>query len=572
MFIPTTAEEVRSLGWDGLDVILVSGDTYIDSPSMGMSIIGHVLIDAGYRVGIIAQPRIDSDDIARLGEPRLFWGISSGSVDSMVSNYNADRSRRKQDDLTPGGLSGARPDRACIAYTGLVRRFFKNTVPIVLGGLEASLRRVAHYDYWQNKIRRSLLFDAKADMILYGMGDISILSLADALSEKSGFTDLPGLCCVAREAPDDALELPSFEEVSSDLDAFQRMFMLFAANSQNSRGRRLSQKHGDRYLVHNPPARMLTEEELDAVYELPYERAVHPYYSRMGEVRALDTIRYSITTHRGCFGGCSFCSISIHQGGGIVSRSEDSILREAEAFTKDKNFKGVISDVGGATANMYGMKCRSMGDFAPCGKRRCLVPSVCRSLHVDHSRLLNLLKRLRSIPGIKHVFVASGIRYDLILQDETHGEAYLEELLHYHISGLMRLAPEHSSERVLELMGKPGFSKLAEFKKMFRKTAEKFHLKSDLSYYLMAAHPGCTVKDMQMLEKDMSEGGRPVPASVQIFTPTPSTYSTLIYHTGLDPATGASVFVEKDMGKKKKQKNLIRTYFNTKNKKSKSRS
>ncbi|MCL2026535.1 MAG: YgiQ family radical SAM protein [Leptospirales bacterium] len=552
MFIPCTTDELNALGWERLDVILVTGDAYIDSPSCGISVIGHVLMDAGFKVGIISQPADNTDDITRLGEPALFWGVSSGAVDSMVSNYNADRSRRRHDDLTAGGKNNARPDRACIAYTGLIRRYFKNTVPIVLGGIEASLRRIVHYDYWQNAIRRSILFDSKADIIVYGMGELAILSLAQKLSDGEDYRSVPGICFISNEYPPDALEIPSFEETVSDPDIFSRMFLFFYANAGSGR---LAQKHGARFLVHNPPSRNLTPDELDHIYELPYEREAHPLCREKGEVRALETIRFSITTHRGCFAACNFCSISLHQGRHIISRSEESIVREAVSITERPMFKGVVNDVGGASANMYGMGC-SMEKG--CANMECLAQEPCRSLHVDHSRLIKLLVRLGAIPQIKRLFVASGIRHDLILADKKNGETYLKKLIDSHISGYMRVAPEHSEEKILELMGKPHFDKFAAFKSLFEKTVEG--KKTGLSYYLMAAHPGCSLEDMDSLCQALGVEKKPLPGSVQIFTPTPSTISTLMYYTGKD-INGDAVFIEREMGKKLKQKKRVKVLY-----------
>lgn len=563
MFIPTTKEEFRALGWQEADIILVSGDIYIDVPSSGVSLIGHVLIEAGFRVGIIAQPALDSkDDISALGEPRLFWGITAGAVDSMVSNYNANRSRRIHDDLTSGGANNSRPDRASIAYTGLIRRYFKNTVPIVLGGIEASLRRIAHYDYWQNKIRRSLLFDAKADLLVYGMGEITMRAIAERLSAGEDYLGLPGLCYIAEQAPEGALMLPSFEEAEADTAeghvAFERMFRMFYDNAVFDENRILAQKHGARFLVHNPPCRSLTTQELDAVCELPYERDVHPRYAAAGKVRALDTVRFSITTHRGCFGGCNFCSIAVHQGRRIVNRSAASIIREARAMSRHNLFKGVISDVGGASANMYGMDCSRAG--GPCVRRSCLGESPCRFLNIDHSALIRLLEQLRNINSIKHVFTASGLRYDLILADKKNGVKYLKALLQYHVSGLMRIAPEHTVGSLLELMGKPSFEQLKIFRLLFEETVEQSGKRSGLSYYFMAAHPGCSLADMVSLQKTMGAGQKPIAASVQIFTPTPSTFSTLMYYTKRNPFTGEPLFVEKEMGKKQKQKRQIKVF------------
>ena len=552
MFIPSTMDEFKALGWEHADVILVTGDAYIDSPSCGISVIGHVLMDAGFKVGVISQPADNADDITRLGEPSLFWGVSSGAVDSMVSNYNADRSRRRHDDLTAGGTNNARPDRACIAYTGLIRRYFKNTTPIVLGGIEASLRRLAHYDYWQNGIRRSVLFDSKADIIVYGMGELAVLSLAQKISDGEDYRLIPGICFISNEYPPDALELPSFEDAASHPDVFSRMFLLFYNNAGN---RRLAQKHGTRFLVHNPPGRGLTPAELDHVYELPYERAAHPLCEKKGEVRALETMRFSITTHRGCFAACNFCSIVLHQGRSIISRSEESILKEAVSITGHPLFKGIISDVGGATANMYAMGCSKEN---ACAGMECLAQEPCDSLRVDHGRLINLLARLSAIPKIKRLFVASGIRHDLVLADKENGEEYLKKLIAAHISGYMRVAPEHSERKILELMGKPYFDKFTAFKALFEKISDG--KKIGLSYYLMAAHPGCSLEDMDFLCNALGIKTKAVPGSVQIFTPTPSTVSSLMYYTGKD-INGETIFVEREMGKKLKQKKRVKVLY-----------
>ena len=570
MFIPATKEEFSALGWEEADVILVTGDAYIDVPSSGVSVIGHVLIAAGFRVGIISQPSLDSgDDISALGEPRLYWGVSSGAVDSMVSNYNADRTRRLHDDLTPGGKNHARPDRACIAYTGLIRRYFKNTVPIVLGGIEASLRRIAHYDYWQNKVRRSILFDAKADILVYGMGELTMTELAHTLSREEDYRDIPGICYVSERALDDALILPSFEEVEPHTTeghlAFEKMFRLFYDNAIFSNKRILAQLHGSRFLIQNIPCRSLSSKELDNIYELPYERDAHPKYLALGKVRALDTVRFSITTHRGCFGGCHFCSISVHQGRSVVSRSAESIMREALTMSKHPLFNGVISDVGGASANMYEMTCQREDGL--CTRKSCVGESPCSFMKIDHSPLIELLQQLRNIPRIKHVFTASGIRYDLIIADSKNGKAYLNELVGFHISGLMRIAPEHTAKSVLELMGKPDFGKLEQFRTMFEMASSHAGKKSELSYYIMAAHPGCSLSDMTYLQRTMSDGKRPIAASVQIFTPTPSTFSTLMYYTERNSFKNEPVFVEKEMGRKMKQKKAIKTFDSVKRRK-----
>lgn len=557
-FLPTTLEEAHARGWDELDVIIVSGDSYIDSPFIGAAVIGRVLESAGFRVGIIAQPDTTSNaDITRLGEPRLFWGVTAGSIDSMVANYTANRYRRRTDDYTPGGENNRRPDRAVIAYTNLIRRFYKNTRPVVLGGIEASLRRIAHYDFWSNNVRRSVLFDAKADYILYGMADQAVLAFAQALQSGADPSSIRGLCYVTREPPAQYLALPDYETVSTDKISFIQMFHQFYRNNDPITARGLVQKHGDRYLVQNPPAPVATQAELDAVYALPFQRVQHPYYEKYGPVRALDTIGFSISTHRGCYGECNFCAIAVHEGRTVRWRSQESILREAEMLTKLPGFKGYISDVGGPTANMYSFECKKKLKSGVCEDKRCIYPEVCSALKPDHQPQVELLRRLRKIPGVKKVFVASGIRYDMIDADIAHGGEYLKEIVEEHVSGQLKIAPEHSEKSVLEKMGKPGPHSLLKFKDQFDKLSSRAGKKQFLTYYLIAAHPGCTDMDMRRLKTFASHELQISPEQVQIFTPTPSTYSSLMYYTGLDPFTMKPLFVEKDPLRREKQKQII---------------
>ncbi len=558
MFLPTTPEEISALGWDAPDVILVSGDSYIDSPHMGIAVIGHVLQNAGYNTAVIAQPDVNSpDDITRLGEPKLFWGVSAGSVDSMVANYTASKKPRKSDDYTPGGVNDRRPDRACMVYTNLIRRNFKNTRPIMLGGIEASLRRVAHYDYWSNKIRGSILFDAKADYLIYGMGETSVLEFAFAMKKGLPPEKIRGLAYKAKEMPEGAVELPSFESVRDDNQAFISMFRTFYENCDPVRGKMLAQKHGDRWLVQNPPSKPLSQPELDAVYKLPFERDVHPYYKKQGPVRALETIRFSVTTHRGCYGECNFCAIAVHEGRTVQWRSEESILEEIRHITTLPGFKGYIPDMGGPTANMYGFECAKKQRFGGCRDRRCLYPKPCPSMPIDHEKLTGLLQRARHIPGVKQIVTASGIRYDMILADPGAGTHYLDEICRYHVSGQMKVAPEHDSPKVLALMGKPGADKLQEFRAMFERLNRNAPHKQFLTYYFIAAHPGCTLKDMQFLKRYADEKLHMTPEQTQIFTPTPSTWSTLMYVTETDPFTMQPIFVEKDPNKRQKQKDVL---------------
>jgi uncharacterized radical SAM protein YgiQ len=565
VFIPTTLEEVRQLGWNGLDVVIVSGDTYIDSSYIGTAVIGRVLLEAGYRVGIIAQPDIQTNkDIAGLGEPELFWGVTSGSVDSMVANYTALGKRRKSDDLTPGGLNTRRPDRAVIVYTNLIRRYFKQTVPIVLGGIEASLRRISHYDAWSDSVRRSILVDSKADILVYGMAERSIIELAEKLKHKENIDSVRGICYISKKAPEPSsyfqgsdIQLPDHEVVAKNKDELARMFTTFYHNADPIRGKRLYQRQDTRYLVQNPPQFPLSTAEIDNIYEMPFARDVHPFYGKDGHVKALDTIRFSLTTHRGCYGECRFCAITVHQGRFVISRSKASVLREAASFNTFADFKGVISDVGGPTANMYGFECEIKKNNGACPDKSCLFPGPCKHLPVNHSRQIRLLKSLQNLDGIRKVFVGSGIRYDLILKDRKFGTPYLEELIRNHVSGQFKIAPEHVQEQVLNLMGKPGPDCLGGFLGLFDRINRKHRKKVFLTYYLMAAHPGCTHADMRQLREFAIKTLRLLPEQVQIFTPSPSTFSTLMYCTGKNPFTGKKIFVEKKTAGKQKQKDLI---------------
>jgi uncharacterized radical SAM protein YgiQ len=563
MFLPSTHQELDHLGWDQLDIILVTGDSYIDSPFIGSAVIGKVLNYAGYRVGMIAQPDIHSDkDICRLGEPGLFWGVTGGSVDSMIANYTSLRKRRRSDDYTPDGINNRRPDRATIVYTNLIKQYFKNTKPIVLGGIEASLRRIAHYDFWSDRVRSSILFDAKADYLLYGMAEKSIIQFANALRVGVDVRNIYGLCYIASEGDvtekkADYLELPSYETVERNKSSFISMFHTFYQNNDPLTAKGLYQKHGTRYLVHNPPSTPLTREELDAVYALDFERAQHPYYEQQGKVKALETIKFSISTHRGCYGECNFCAITVHEGRTVQWRSPESILDEARHLIKYPDFKGYIMDIGGPTANMYGFECEKKLRQGACQEKRCLYPEVCPSLKADHHHQLELLTKIRRIKGIKKVFVASGIRHDLLLSDKEYGTQYLQEVVKYHVSGQMKVAPEHTEKGVLKQMGKPGAELLLQFKELFDRMTRKVSKEQFLTYYLIAAHPGCTEEDMRRLKRFTSQRLKTNPEQVQIFVPAPSTYSSLMYYTGTDPFSGNPVFVEKDPKNKEIQKDIV---------------
>jgi uncharacterized radical SAM protein YgiQ len=558
VFIPATREELLSLGWDRVDVILITGDSYIDSPFVGVSVIGQCLLKAGYRVGIIAQPDVDSrTDITRLGEPALFWGVTGGCIDSLVANRTASGKRRREDDFTAGGINSRRPDRAVIVYANLIRRHFKETKPIVLGGIEASLRRIVHYDAWSNRVRRSVLIDAKADLIVYGMGEKTVLELAARLKEGRPVSDLRGLCYLAAEKKPETLELPSYEEAAADPASFERMFLGFYRNQDPLTAKGLCQRQDSRWLIHNPPSPPLTEAEMDEVYGMDFERDVHPYDRRAGKVRALETIRFSIPTHRGCYGECHFCAIAVHEGRTVSSRSEVSILREAERLVSLPDFKGYILDVGGPTANMYSFECRKKLLLGACPDRRCLYPVVCEGLRPDHGRQISLLVKLRRIPGVKQAVVASGIRYDLVLADRKHGVPYLREVIRHHISGQMKVAPEHSEDRVLQSMGKPGREGLLVFRDLFRRLTAEAGKPQFLTYYLIAAHPGCTQGEMEALHRFANHELAIQPEQVQLFTPTPSTISTLMYHTERDPFRRRKIFVEKTTAGRERQKKIL---------------
>ena len=565
-FLPVTKEEMSALGWQRADIILVSGDAYVDSPYSGVAVIGQTLAKAGYRVAVLSQPDVgDPEAFRELGEPQLFWGVSPGCVDSMVVNYTASGKRRRQDDFTPGGENNRRPDRAAIIYSNAIRAAFKPAKPILLGGVEASLRRISHYDFWSDKVRRPIVCDAKADALSYGMGERAVLAFAEAIKAGRDWRTIPGLCYMAGEKnfvpPEGSVELPSYAEVSAPTSdgkkAFTKAFQLFSANQDPVTAKSLIQKVDNRYLVHNPPSPPLESDELDAVHDIKWMLDAPPSIRRQGAIRALDTIRFGVTTHRGCYGECRFCAIAVHQGRRIVSRSPESIIGEVRGFIKHPRFKGTVSDVGGPTANMYGFDCAKKAVKGACGNKACLFPSVCPSLKVDHRPQINLLESLRSIPGVKHVFVASGIRPDLVAADRACGDRYIDEIAKHHVSGQLKLAPEHVVTRVLEFMGKPGVESLLKFKRKFEAANRRFGKKQFLTYYFIAAHPGCTESDMRELKRFATRELKLNPEQVQIFTPTPLTAATCMYYTGVDPVSGKSAYVARGLGEKTRQKNTL---------------
>ncbi len=552
MFMPTTKEELNTLGWDIPDIIIVTGDTYIDSPFIGVAVIGKHLIKHGFKVAVIAQPSIHSSkDIIRLGEPRLFWGVTAGSIDSTVANYTASRKYRRQDDFTPGGMNN-RPNRASIVYCNLIRKYFKNTKPVVLGGLEASLRRIAHFDVFDSAVRRSILPDSKADVLVYGMAEKTIVELAQAFRDQTDWKGIAGICYMAGQAVPSFHRLPSYESVRDTPAEFLKMsidFHRFAGDTAVG----FIQKHGNRFLVHNPPQKPVTSDELDQIYEMDFEHDVHPFY-KTGKVKALDTIRQSVTAHRGCFGQCHFCAIAVHQGKQIISRTPKSIIREITKHTKKPGFNGIIYDIGGPTANMYGTKCKQNWK---CRNKRCLQPRPCPNLIPGHKTQMDILSQITKIPGVKKVFVSSGIRHDLVMIDEKWRNAYIEQLVRYHISGQIKVAPEHSEESVLRLMNKPSVDTVLQFKKLFANACRKFRKRYFLTYYLMAAHPGCSPQNMRRLNAFLINRLKTIPEQIQIFTPTPATLSTAMYHCETD-LQGNRIYCDKTVNQMARQKQILR--------------
>jgi len=554
LFLPVTKEEITKLGWDRPDIILVSGDTYIDSPFIGIAVIGNWLSLHGFKVAVIAQPDVSTSEITALGEPKLFWGVSAGSVDSLIANYTPTMKFRNADDLTPGGTNNLRPDRACMAYTNLIRKHFKNTAPIVLGGIEASLRRITHFDLKDNALRRSILFDAKADILLYGMAEIATLALANALKNNEDWKSINGLCYISKVPVGTFLGLPSFEDCKANSDIFTKMFNTFYKNNNHG----LVQKHDNRYLVQNPQAPTLTQQQLDKIASMKFMREVHPHYLKKGIVKAQDTIKFSIASHRGCVGECNFCAITLHQGKSVVSRSRESIKAEADYLTTFKDFKGYITDIGGPTANMYEIACKTHSMAGSCGDKRCLYPDVCKNLVFAHDKQLDMFKEVLKNPKIKKIFVASGIRYDLVCSDKVCGQNYINAIANNHTSGQLKIAPEHTDDNILRLMGKPKSEILKKFVEMFKRTKPVTDSKSPiyLTYYFIAGYPGCTETEMKNLKKFASSKLKIRPEQVQIFTPSPSTYATLMYYTKKD-LNGNAISVETDRNKKQKQKDIL---------------
>ena len=599
-FLPISKQEIKQRGWDGLDVILISGDAYVDHPSYGVSVIGRVLEKAGYRVGIIAQPDWrNTDDFKKLGKPRLFFGITAGNLDSMVSNYTAHKKPRKKDDYSPGGKPGHRPDRATIVYANRIREAF-NDVPIVIGGIEASLRRLAHYDWWDNTVRRSILLDARADILVYGMGEGQIVEIAKRLSEGHDLRGIRGTVIVKKEAEmedgrgkkeaaekrlqgtgyrlqksnqsaivnkqkedffgdcnmdiGNYIEIPSYEEVKEDTKKFNDAFKTLYKNQDPFQGKAIAQKHGDRFVIQYPPPVPYAPYELDAIYELPFIKAWHPTYDKNGGVPGFETVKFSLISHRGCPGQCSFCSLSMHQGRIIQSRTEESLVREARALTEQKAFRGTISDIGGPTANLYKAHCPLWDDRGACRDRSCLTPTKCKKLRLGYREGMKVYNAIMKLPKVKHLFIESGLRYDLLIDKET-GE-YLEHICRHHISGQMKVAPEHSIDHVLKIMNKPSFHLYEQFAERFKETNKRIGKAQYLVHYIISAHPGATLEDTLQLSLSLMKK-RIYPEQIQDFMPLPLTLSGTLYYTGEHPLTGEKVYSAKTFRERKMHRALI---------------
>lgn len=565
-FLPVSAGELRERGIEQLDFVYVIGDAYVDHPSFGHAIISRLLQAHGYTVGILSQPDWrDAASITALGEPRLGFLVTSGNMDSMVNHYTVSKKRRQTDSYTPGGVMGRRPDRAVMVYCNLIRQVYKQT-PVIAGGIEASLRRLAHYDYWSDSLRRSLLMDCGADLISYGMGERSIVEIADALAAGipvRELTYIPGTCCRTKREDQiaDCELLPSYEELLQDKANYARSFYRQYCNTDPFSGKRLAERYGTVYVVQNPPSMPLSREEMDAVYDLPYCRTYHPSYEKAGGVPAIAEVRFSLVSSRGCFGGCNFCALTFHQGRIVQARSQESLVREAERMTTEPDFKGYIHDVGGPTANFRQPSCQKQLRVGVCKNRQCLFPEPCKNLRADHSDYIELLRRLRALPRVKKVFIRSGIRFDYLLCDPS--DEFLRELVLHHVSGQLKVAPEHVSDRVLEKMGKPKHAVYLRFAEKYRQMNRACGKEQFLVPYLMSSHPGCTMRDAVELAEYLRDTGH-MPEQVQDFYPTPSTISTCMYYTGLDPRTMEPVYVPRNPHEKALQRALMQ-YRNPKN-------
>ncbi len=566
-FLPTTKKEMNELGIEQFDFIYITGDAYVDHPSFGVSIISRLIESLGYTIGIISQPDWKSDkDFMRFGRPRLAFLVTSGNIDSMVAHYTAAKRKRSDDAYTAGGVAGKRPDRAVIVYCQRLREIYGD-VAIAIGGLEASLRRFAHYDYWDDAVRPSVLADSKADLLMYGMGEHQITELAERLSNGENIRDIRdirGTCYLTEpiNTPIGAAECPSFEQVSENKQAYAKATRIQYDQQDEVYGKTVIQRHGKLMLVQNPPAYSLTTEELDKIYSLPYMRAYHPSYEAFGGVPGIEEVQFSITHNRGCFGYCNFCSIALHQGRRITCRSEKSVLEEAQKLAAMPNFKGYIHDVGGPTANFRHTSCKKQLEHGLCKGKKCLAPTPCKALDVDHTEYLQMLRKLRKIKGIKKVFIRSGIRYDYLMEDKN--DEFMRELIKHHISGQLKVAPEHCSSAVLDKMGKPHIEAYKAFQKRFYEITKGMDKEQYLVPYLMSSHPGSTLKEAIELALFLRDN-KIRPEQVQDFYPTPGTISTAMFYTELDPYTMEKVYVPKTAKEKAMQRALLQ-YFKPQNK------
>ena len=556
-FLPVSAEDMHARGWWWYDFLVVGGDAYVDHPSFGTAVIARVLEAEGFRVAVLCQPDWHSAEaFAAMGRPRLGVMIGAGNLDSMVAHYTASKHRRREDFYSPGKKMGLRPDRAVTVYANRAREAFPG-LPVIIGSLEASLRRFAHYDYWQDKVRRSVIFDAKADLLTYGMGEYATIEIARRLKrgeDVSAMHDIRGTAYIGSEAPEGAVVLPSYEEVCGSKRAYADATRVESAEHDPVRGRTLAQKHGERWLVVNPPAMPLSTAELDRVAELPYTREVHPMYDSLGGVPAIEEVRFSVIHNRGCFGGCNFCALAFHQGRMVTSRSHESVIREVEAMTHHPLWKGYVSDVGGPSANFRHPSCQKQLKAGMCANRSCLAPTPCPNIDADHSDYLALLRKLRKIPGVKKVFVRSGIRYDYMLCDKS-GD-FFAELVRYHISGQLKVAPEHCIDYVLDYMGKPHIDVYERFMERYKKLNQRYDKEQYVVPYLMSSHPGSTLKSAVALAEFLHRTGRR-PEQVQDFYPTPGTISTCMYYTGIDPRDMSEVYVARSAHEKAMQRALL---------------
>lgn len=560
-FLPICKKDMEERGWEVCDFIIVTGDAYIDHHSFGTAVISRVLENAGYKVGIISQPNWNKiDDFKKLGRPRLAFLVNAGNMDSMVNHYTVSKRIREKDYYSPGGKMGLRPDRATIVYCNKVREAFKE-VDILIGGVEASLRRFAHYDYWSDKVRQSILIDSGADLLVYGMSEKQIVEVANYLND--GFPakyirSVAGTCYTVDsldELYEEYIEIPTFKEVASDIEKYCEAFRIQYEEQDPFRGHTLVQRNLDKYVVINKPERPLVREELDIVYGLPYQKDYHPIYEEQGGVPAIEEIKFSIVSSRGCSGNCSFCAITFHQGRIVTSRSQDSIVKEAKDITEFKDFKGYIHDVGGPTANFRKASCEKQLIYGACKKKQCMSPSICKNMEVDHSEYLELLRKVRSVKGVKKVFVRSGLRYDYIMADKKR-DKFIKELSEYHVSGQLKVAPEHISENVLKYMGKPAGKVYDEFREKFFRINKELGKKQYIIPYLMSSHPGSTLKDAIILAEYLRDI-KYQPEQVQDFYPTPGTLSTTMFYTGLDPFTMKKVYVPKTKEEKAMQRALL---------------